>query len=102
MPQVLFDQPFGYVLVGQFDLFFCRAGVDELISNIGTVQVAPHSCQFSRYVVVTILLGNNLKRGGTMGSNQASNLSLHRSFFSLFNICSHNVIHMYRAVSSSP
>lgn len=43
------------------DLLICRTRVIELITGIGVVEVAPHTCHVLRDLEVTVLFGCNLE-----------------------------------------
>lgn len=57
----LFEQPLGYVLVGDLDLLVTGTGVGELIACVGVVQVLPDGRQVFGDVEAPVLLGHHLE-----------------------------------------
>lgn len=60
----LFGHSPRHVFVGVLDLRVVSAGVGELFSWVGIVQIPPHPRHFRWDVVVTILLSDNLEETG--------------------------------------
>jgi len=54
-------QPPRHVLVGGLHLAVGGAGVCELVARVGVLQVAPHARHVGGDVVVTVLLGHDLR-----------------------------------------
>lgn len=59
----LFDQPLGYVSVGDLDLLVAGAGVGELFAHVGVVQVLPDGRHLFGDVKASVLLGHHLEEG---------------------------------------
>lgn len=57
----LFDQPLGYVSVGDLDLFVAGAGVGELFARVGDVQVLPDGAHLFGDFKASVLIGHHLK-----------------------------------------
>lgn len=57
----LFDEPLGYVRVGDLDLLVTGAGVCELFASVGVVQVLPDGRHFFGDVKTSVLLCHHLQ-----------------------------------------
>lgn len=64
----LFDKPLGYVCVGDLDLLVTGAGVGELFTRVGDVQVLPDGCHLFGDVEPSVLLGHHLQREASQSS----------------------------------
>lgn len=56
-----FDQPLGYVCVGDLDLVVAGAGVGELFARVGVVQVLPDARHLFGDFEASVLLSHHLK-----------------------------------------
>lgn len=56
-----FDQPLGYVCVGDLDLVVAGAGVGELFARVGVVQVLPDASHLFGDFEASVLLSHHLK-----------------------------------------
>lgn len=56
-----FDQPLGYVCVGDLDLVVAGAGVGELFARVGVVQVLPNARHLFGDFEASVLLSHHLK-----------------------------------------
>lgn len=59
----LFDQPLSYISVGYLDLLVTGAGVGELFTRVGVVQVLPDGGHFFGDVKASVLLCHHLEEG---------------------------------------
>lgn len=59
----LFDQPLGYVSIGDLDLLVAGAGVGELFAHVDVVQVLPDGRHLFGDVKASVLLGHHLEEG---------------------------------------
>lgn len=57
-----FSKPLGHVLIGQLDFHIGCARVGELVAAVGVAEVAPHSSEFRRDVIVSVFLRNHLAK----------------------------------------
>lgn len=65
----LFDQPLGYVSVGDLYLLVTGAGVGELLARVGHVQILPDGRHFFGNVETSVLLGHHLQGRSDQNEN---------------------------------
>lgn len=61
MNRGLFDQPLGYISIGDLYLLVTGAGVGELFTCVGVIQVLPDGRHLFGNVKASVLLSHNLK-----------------------------------------